>query len=134
MIIAADYPFLDILWTMILFFAWVAWIWIAVTVLTDVYRRHDLSGWSKAAWTILVIVLPFAGVLIYLVGHSKGMAERNVSDTKAAQTQFDDYVRSVSNGGGGGAASEIEKAQKLRDSGVIDDAEFQALKTKALAA
>jgi hypothetical protein len=134
MIIAADYPFLDVLWTMILFFAWVAWIWIAVTVLTDVYRRHDLSGWSKAAWTILVIVLPFAGVLIYLVGHSKGMAERNVSDAKAAQTQFDDHIRSLSNGGRGGAASEIEKAQKLRDSGVIDDAEFQSLKTKALAA
>jgi hypothetical protein len=132
MLAAADYPFLNILWTMILFFAWVAWIWIAVTVLTDVYRRHDLSGWAKAAWTILVIVLPFAGVLIYLVGHSKGMAERNTQELAAAQTQFDDYVRSVPNGGG--AAGEIEKARKLRDSGAINDSEFATLKAKALAA
>jgi hypothetical protein len=132
MIIAADYPFLDILWTMIIFFAWVAWIWIAVTVLTDVYRRHDLSGWGKAGWTVLVIIAPFLGVLIYLIAHSKDMAERNASNAKAAQSQFDDYVRSVSNGGGGGA-SEIDKAQKLRDSGVIDEAEFQTLKAKALA-
>jgi uncharacterized membrane protein YcjF (UPF0283 family) len=131
MLFAADYPFLNILWTMILFFAWVAWIWIAVTVLSDVYRRHDLSGWGKAAWTILVIVLPFAGVLIYLVANSKGMAERNTTQAQAAQTQFDDYVRSVSNGG---AAAEIEKAQKLRDSGAIDDREFATLKAKALAA
>jgi uncharacterized membrane protein YcjF (UPF0283 family) len=132
MLFAADYPFLNILWTMILFFAWVAWIWIAVTVLSDVYRRHDLSGWGKAAWTILVIVLPFAGVLIYLVAHSKGMAERNTDQAQAAQTQFDDYVRSVSNAGG--AAAEIEKAQKLHDSGTIDDKEFATLKAKALAA
>jgi hypothetical protein len=130
MIIAADYPFLDILWTMIIFFAWVAWIWIAVTVLTDVYRRHDMSGWGKAGWTVLVIIAPFLGVLIYLIANSKEMAERNASTAKAAQSEFDDYVRSVSNGGGAG---EIDKAQKLRDSGVIDDAEFQTLKAKALA-
>src|SRR3954454_12650989 len=99
MVIAADYPFLDILWTMILFFAWVAWIWIAITVLSDVYRRHDLSGWAKAAWTVLIILVPFLGVLIYLIGHSKGMAERNEKDTKAAQAQFDDYVRATASNG-----------------------------------
>jgi Phospholipase_D-nuclease N-terminal len=132
MLAAADYPFLDVLWTMILFFAWVAWIWIAVTVLTDVYRRHDLSGLSKVAWTVLVIVVPFAGVLIYLLGHSKGMAERNTQQIQAAQAQFDEHVRAVSNGGG--AAAEIEKAQKLRDSGTINDSEFATLKAKALAA
>jgi hypothetical protein len=130
MVIAADYPFLDIFWTMILFFAWIAWFWIAVRLLTDVYRRHDLSGWGKAAWTILVIVLPFAGVLIYLVAHSKGMADRDISETQAAQTQFDDYVRSLSNGGG--AAAEIDKAKQLLDSGAIDEREFQAVKAKAL--
>src|SRR3954447_4716639 len=106
MLVAADYSFLDILWTMIIFFAWVAWIWIAVTVLADIYRRHDLSGWAKAAWTVLIIVLPFAGVLIYLVGHSKGMAERNTESAKRAQAQFDDHVRAVS--AAGGAAGEIE--------------------------
>jgi hypothetical protein len=133
MVLAADYPFLDVFWTMILFFAWVAWIFIVVRVLTDVYRRHDLSGWAKAAWTILVIVLPFAGVLIYLIAHGKGIAERDTSETQAAQAQFDDYVRSVSNGGGGGAAAEIDKAKQLLDSGAINEPEYRALKEKALA-
>src|SRR3954452_10526514 len=99
MIIAADYPFLDILWTMIIFFAWVAWIWIAVSVLTDVYRRHDLSGWGKAGWTVLVIVAPFLGVTVFLVAHGMDMCEPNASHAKAPQSQFDYYVRSVSNGG-----------------------------------
>src|SRR5215212_3790990 len=119
MVLAADYPFLDVFWTMILFFAWVAWIFIVIRVLTDVYRRHDLSGWGKAAWTILVILLPFAGVLIYLIAHGRGIAERDTSETQAAQAQFDDYVRSVSNGGGGGAAAEVDKAKQLLDSGAI---------------
>jgi hypothetical protein len=131
MLIAADYPFLDILWTMIIFFAWVAWIWIAITVFSDVFRRHDLSGWGKAGWTIFVILLPFLGVLVYLIANSKGMAERNAKDVQVAQTQFDDYVRTVSDGGG--AAAEIEKAKQLLDSGAIDQAEFEALKKKALA-
>jgi len=130
MVMAADYPFLDVFWTMILFFLWVAWIFIVVRVLTDVFRRHDLSGWAKAAWTILVIVVPFAGVLIYLIAHSKGMAERDISETQSSKAEFDEYVRSVSNGGG--AAAEIDKAKQLLDSGAIDEAEFRALKAKAL--
>ena len=64
--IAADYPFLDVLWTLIIFFAWVIWIWIAITVLADVFRRHDIGGWAKAAWVVFVIVIPFLGVLVYL--------------------------------------------------------------------
>jgi hypothetical protein len=131
MVMAADYPFLDVFWTMILFFAWVAWIFIVIRVLTDVYRRHDISGWGKAAWTVLVIVIPFAGVLIYLIAHGRGIAERDAGEAHAAQAQFDDYVRSVSNGGG--AAAEIDKAKQLLDSGAIDEAEFRALKEKALA-
>jgi hypothetical protein len=109
----------------------VAWIWIAITVFSDVFRRHDLSGWGKAGWTIFVILLPFLGVLVYLIANSKGMAERNAKDVQVAQTQFDDYVRTVSDGGG--AAAEIEKAKQLLDSGAIDQAEFEALKKKALA-
>ena len=132
MVMAADYPFLDVFWTMILFFAWVAWIFIVIRVLTDVYRRHDISGWGKAAWTVLVIVIPFAGVLIYLIAHGKGIAERDAGEAQAAQAQLDDYVRSVSNGGGG-AAAEIDKAKQLLDSGAINEAEFQSLKAKALA-
>jgi hypothetical protein len=130
-IFATSYPFLNILWTMIIFFAWVIFIWIAITVLIDIFRRHDLSGWGKAAWTVLIIVLPFLGVLAYLILHHSGMAERKAKDTEVAQAQFDDYVRKAA--GTGGAASEIEKAKQLLDSGAIDQAEFDALKAKALA-
>jgi hypothetical protein len=130
-IFATSYPFLNILWTMIIFFAWVIFIWIAVTVLVDVFRREDLSGWGKAGWTIFIIVLPFLGVLVYLIANHAGMNERKVKDTQAAQTQFDDYVRQAA--GTGGAASEIEKAKQLLDSGAITQPEFDALKAKALA-
>ena len=134
MVIAADYPFLNILWTMIIFFAWVAWIWILVVILIDVFRRRDESGWVKALWVIFLIVLPFIGVLVYLIANHDGMAERSAQQAKAQQTQMDDYVRSVAgSGGGGGAAGEIEKAKQLLDSGAITQTEFEALKQKALA-
>ena len=82
--IAADYPFLDVLWTMVIFFCWVIWIWIVITVLVDLFRRDDVSGWGKAAWVVFVIVLPFLGVLIYLIAQHEGMRERS---TKQAQAQ-----------------------------------------------
>ena len=129
MILAADYPFLNILWTMIIFFAWVIWIWIAITVLVDVFRRHDIGGVSKAGWGILVIVVPFLGVLIYLLANHEGMAQRNVKQAEAQKAQFDDYVRQTA----GGSAAEIAKAKELLDSGAISQAEFDQIKQKALA-
>jgi hypothetical protein len=126
----ADYPFLDILWTMIIFFAWVAWIWIAVTVFADVFRRHDISGWGKAAWTVFVILLPFLGVLVYLIAQGKSMAERNEKAQRAARSEFDDYVKTVA--ADSGPAGQIEKAKGLLDSGAITQPEFDALKAKAL--
>lgn len=131
MIFATSYPFLDVFWTIIIFFAWVIFIWIAVTVLIDVFRRHDISGWAKAAWVVLIIVLPFLGVLLYLILNHEGMNERRAKDTQAAQSQFDDYVRRTA--GSGGPASEIEKAKQLLDSGAITQQEFDSLKAKALA-
>ena len=95
MVLAADYPFLDIVGTMLIFFAWVIWFWILIRVLVDVFRRHDLSGWSKAGWTLFMIVLPFLGVLIYLIAHGKEMGQRDIEQAQAAQAQFDEYVRSV---------------------------------------
>jgi hypothetical protein len=130
-VIATSYPFLDILWTMIIFFAWVIWIWIAITVLIDVFRRHDISGWAKAAWVIFVIILPFLGVLVYLIANHAGMAERKIKDTQAAQQQFDDYVRKTA-GSGGGAAAEIDKAKQLLESGTITQDEFDKIKARAL--
>jgi hypothetical protein len=132
MVFAADYPFLDIFWTMIIFFCWVVWIWMMIAILSDVFRRRDISGWSKAAWTVFLIVLPFLGALIYLIANHDGMADRNIEQHQAAQAQFDDYVRSTAQTGGG-AAAEIEKAKDLLDSGAINQAEFDALKAKALA-
>jgi uncharacterized membrane protein YcjF (UPF0283 family) len=128
MLIAAEYPFLNILWTMIIFFAWVIWIWIAITVLIDVFRRSDIGGWHKAGWVVLVIVVPFLGVLIYLVGQHEGMRQRSARQAEAQQAAFDQYVREAA----GGSAAEIAKAKELLDTGAISHAEFDAIKTKAL--
>jgi len=76
---ATAYPFLSVFWTMLIFVMWVIWIWLVVTVLVDVFRRHDLSGWGKAGWTVFVIILPFLGVLVYLIVHGTGMAERSAA-------------------------------------------------------
>ena len=133
MVIAADYPFLNILWSMIIFFVWVVWIWMMVIILTDVFRRRDLSGWGKAGWTVFLIVLPFLGAFVYLIAEGKNMADRRAEEVRGQQAQFDDYVKTVA-GDGGGAAAEIAKAKQLLDSGAITQTEFDQLKTKALAA
>ena len=130
--IAADYPFLDIVWTMFIFFAWVIWFWLLITVFTDIFRRHDTSGAGKVLWMIFVILLPYLGVFIYLIANHDGMTERNIEQMQAKQAQMDDYVKSVA--GSGGAAAEIEKAKGLLDSGAITQSEFDAIKQKALAA
>jgi hypothetical protein len=132
MAFAAEYPFLNILGTMILFFSWVIWIWMMIAILSDVFRRRDMSGWGKAAWTVFLIVLPFLGALIYLISNHDGMAERNINQARVAQAQFDDHVKSVATNGGGPAA-EIDKAKSLLDSGAINQSEFDAIKAKALA-
>ena len=129
MLIAADYPFLDVLWTMIIFFAWVIYIWVAITVLIDIFRRHDIGGFSKAIWVVFVIVLPFLGVLIYLIAQHDGMRERSLEQAKEQQAAMDEYVRETA----GGSAAEIAKAKELLDSGAITQAEFDAIKAKAIA-
>jgi hypothetical protein len=131
-VLAADYPFLDILWTMLIFFAWVIWFWLLITVFGDVFRRRDIGGGAKTLWLIFVIVLPFLGVFIYLLTQNEGMTQRNIEQTRAQQAQFDAYVREAA-GSGGGAAAEIERAKALLDSGAISQAEFDAIKQKALA-
>jgi Short C-terminal domain/Phospholipase_D-nuclease N-terminal len=128
-VLAADYPFLDVLWTMFIFFMFIIWIWILITVFGDIFRRRDLSGIGKAFWIIFVIVLPYLGVLVYLIANHDGMAERNVQQMQKQQEATDAYIKSVA----GGAASEIEKAKSLLDSGAITQAEFDAIKQKALA-
>jgi len=129
-VFAADYPFLDVLWTMVIFFCWVVWIWMMILILSDVFRR-DISGWGKAGWVTFLIVLPFLGALVYLIAEGKQMAERRVRDAQVSQANFDDYVRTVATDGG--SAGDIERAKALLDSGTITQAEFEQLKAKALA-
>jgi hypothetical protein len=128
-LVASDYPFLDVFWTMLIFFLWVIWIWFLIAILSDVFRRHDIGGGSKVLWTVFVIFLPFLGAFTYLIANGQGMAQRNVKDAQTAQAQTDDYIRSVA----GGPAGEIEKAKQLLDSGAITPDEYAALKSKALA-
>jgi hypothetical protein len=128
--LAADYPFLDVFWTMVIFFCWVAWIWILVLVLSDVFGRDDLSGWGKAGWTLFVVVLPFLGVLIYLIAQGSNMGERRMHRFDA---QYEALHRGEARGGGDGATSQIADAKRLLDSGAITQAEFDQLKAKALA-
>ncbi|HET7368824.1 MAG TPA: SHOCT domain-containing protein [Gaiella sp.] len=130
--VGADYPFLDVLWTMLIIFAWIIWFWLLITVFTDLFRRRDTSGFAKVLWIIFVILLPFLGVFIYLIVNHDGMTERSMKQAQAAQAQMDDYVRTVASSGG--AAGEIEKAKGLLDSGAITQSEFDAIKAKALGA
>jgi hypothetical protein len=126
---AADYPFLDVFWSMLIFFCWVIWIWVVITVLIDVFRRDDISGWIKAIWVIFVVILPWLGVLIYLIVEHKGMQERSVRQAQEQKQAFDSYVRDAA----GGSAGEIAKAKELLDSGAITQPEYEQLKAKALA-
>src|SRR3954452_155028 len=130
MVIAADYPFLDVFWSMLIFFAFVCWIMLLFRVFADIFRR-DISGWGKAAWSVFVIVLPFLGVLVYLIANGSEMTSRDVRQSQAAQAEFDGYVKSVARESG--PAAEIDKAKQLLDDGAIDRAEFDVLKAKALA-
>ncbi len=116
---------------MFIFFAWVIWFWILITVFSDLFRRHDTSGFSKVLWIIFVIILPFLGVFIYIIAEHDGMTKRNLERAQAQQQQMDQYVKSVASSGG--AAAEIEKAKGLLDSGAITQAEFDSMKAKALA-
>jgi hypothetical protein len=126
---AADYPFLDVFWSMIIFFFWVIWIWIVITVLIDIFRRRDIGGFAKAMWVVFVVILPWLGVLIYLIAQHDGMRDRSIQQAQDQKAQFDQYVRDAA----GGSAEEISKAKQLLDSGAITQEEFQALKAKALA-
>jgi predicted membrane protein len=119
--------------SMLFFFLFVIWFWILITVFADIFRRHDTSGFSKVLWLIFVIIVPYFGVFIYLIANHDGMAERNIKQAQAQQAQMDQYVKSVA-GSDGGAAAEIEKAKGLLDSGAISQAEFDSIKSKALAA
>ncbi|KRB36606.1 SHOCT domain-containing protein [Microbacterium sp. Root180] len=120
------------------FLLWIFWfyilfacIWIFITIIVDLFRDHTLNGWGKALWVIFLIVVPFLAALIYLIARGKGMTQREMERRGQAQSEANDYIRSVA--GSSSPTSEIESAKKLLDSGAITQAEYDALKAKALA-
>lgn len=130
-VLLQEYPFLSVMWTLLVIFAWVIWFWLLIVIFADLFRRPDVSGWGKAAWVVFLIVLPFLGVLVYLISQSKGMAERRAREFQASQAQFDQYVRSVA--AGSSPMSQIESAKQLLDKGSITREEFEEIKRKAIA-
>jgi hypothetical protein len=123
----SGYPLLDVFWTMFLFFCWMLWIFLVVWVLIDIFRSRDISGWGKAGWTLLVILLPLIGVLAYEIAHGDhlfGGSDRYARDTRSD----DETYRS----GGTSSAFELSKLSDLHDRGVINDAEFEQGKEKIL--
>jgi hypothetical protein len=131
MVIAADYPFLEVVATLVIFFAWAAWIWMMILILTDVFRRRDVGGWTKAAWTVFLIALPFIGALAYLISQHDHMAEREQTRAEASEAALDRHIKHVA--AADGPATEIATAKSLLDSGAIDSVEFEQLKQRALA-
>jgi uncharacterized membrane protein YcjF (UPF0283 family) len=130
-VILANYNFASFLWDVLVIFAFVIWFWMLIVVIGDLFSRHDISGWAKAAWIILIIVVPYFGVFIYIIAEHSGMAERRTQQLRAQQAQMDDYVRSVASSGS--STDEIAKGKQLLDSGAITQAEFDQIKAKALA-
>ena len=128
--VAASYPFMDVLWSMVIFFLFVIWIWILITVFADIFRRRDIGGGMKAVWIIFVIILPYLGVFIYLIAEGHHMAERNAATMQSARAQQDEYIKSVA--ASASPADQILQAKSLLDSGAITQAEFDGLKAKAL--
>ena len=128
--VASSYPFLNIVWSMIIFFAFVIWIWLLITVFADIFRRKDCGGGTKALWIIFVIIAPYLGVLIYLIANHDGMADRSMKQMAAVQQQQDAYIKSVASSAS--PADQIAQAKTLLDSGAITQAEFDAIKAKAL--
>jgi hypothetical protein len=122
-------PLLDLFWTMLWFFLFIMWIWLLISIFSDIFRR-EMSGWAKAGWVFFLIVLPLLGALIYLIANGGDMQARSVKDYQAMESAQKDYIRQVA--GTGSTADELEKLASLRDSGVISADEFAAQKAKLL--
>jgi len=126
----SNYPFLSVMWTTFVFFGWVLFIWLLITVYADLFRRHDISGWGKAAWIVFTIFLPFIGVFVYLIAEGRAMSARTEERNAEARSQVDSYVRSVARSGS--STDEIVQAKELLDTGAITPDEYETLKRKAL--
>ncbi|SFL15105.1 SHOCT domain-containing protein [Geodermatophilus ruber] len=144
-----DYPLLDVMWSMFVFFGWILWIWLLIVVYTDVFRRQDIGGWAKAGWVVLTLFLPLIGVFVYLITQGRSMGERNEAQARAQRAAMDDYIRSVAGTGetapgttpasratpsNGDGADQLMKAKSLLDSGAITADEYEVMKRRLLSA
>jgi Short C-terminal domain/Phospholipase_D-nuclease N-terminal len=125
-------PLLDVLWAMLWFFLFIAWIWLLFTLITDIFRSRDLGGWGKALWTLFIVFLPLLGSLVYLIARGGSMAERSIQEAQEQERRNREYIRSVSSNGSS-TADEIDKLAQLRAAGTLTEDEFQAQKAKLLA-
>jgi hypothetical protein len=128
---ASSYPLLNIFWTILLFFLWVMWFWILISVFIDIFRSHDLNGWGKALWFLFVLLIPLLGVLVYLIVRGGSMHERAARQAQQQDQAFREYVRSTAQTPAS-SADQLEKLASLRDRGVITPQEFDREKTKVL--
>ena len=128
-----DYPILGMFWTILWFFLWVAWLFLLFRVIFDIFRSKDLGGGGKAVWAIFVVIIPWLGVLVYLIARGKGMTDRDIEQAQAQQEAFKQYVQQNAGTGGPSTADELAKLSELKASGVITDAEFNTQKAKILA-
>ena len=131
MVVATNWTFGQLMWSMLIFFAWILFFWMLFAVIGDVFRRHDLSGLGKAGWIIFMVCLPFLGIFVYLIANSKGMAERNMNQVQQAQASTDAYIKSVASTAD--PAEQIAKGHELLEKGALTPAEFEQLKASALA-
>ncbi len=130
--LAYTYPLLSIFWTMLEFFLFFLWIWLLIVIFSDIFRSHDMGGLAKALWVLFVIIIPYLGVLIYLIAHGGSMHERAVAQAQQQQKAFDSYVKQAAGSSGGGSADELAKLADLKAKGVLTDAEFETQKAKLL--
>ena len=123
----------SVFWSMLWFFCFFIWIWLLIMVFSDIFRSHEMSGWAKALWIVFVIVLPYLGVLVYLIARGKEMTQHRIEDAQRMDAAQRQYIQNVAGSGGASPADEIARLADLKEKGVIDEAEFQAGKAKALA-
>lgn len=131
--LAYDYPLLSAFWTMLWFFLWIMWFVLLFRVIVDIFRDDSISGWAKAGWLLLVLLVPFLGVLVYVIARGRGMGSRDVAQARAQKAEFDQYIRETA--GPQAAPTSVDQLAKLseiRARGDITDEEFQRAKAKVL--